>query len=118
MADRGTVVWAPDPFKTDGGNPRPWLVVSGEQMPYPDEESIAVAFTTQSHHAGSFAVPSEAWVRGEPGQQSFVLPWTVATLKDDLHIAGQQGSVTDTFTEQVTTATIPYLDSSEAADTV
>ena len=41
-------------------------------MPYPDEESIAVAFTTQSHHAGSFAVPSEAWVRGEPGQQSYV----------------------------------------------
>ena len=76
MADRGTVVWAPDPFKTDGGNPRPWLVISGERMPYPDEESIAVAFTTQSHHAGSFAVPSEAWVRGEPGQQSYMLPWT------------------------------------------
>jgi hypothetical protein len=48
------------------------LVVSGERLPYPDEESIAVACTTQSHHAGSFAVPSEAWVRGEPGQQSYV----------------------------------------------
>jgi mRNA-degrading endonuclease toxin of MazEF toxin-antitoxin module len=60
MADRGTVVWAPDPFKTDGGNPRPWLVVSGERMPYPDEELIAVAFTTQSHHTGGFPGPSEA----------------------------------------------------------
>lgn len=116
MADRGTVVWAPDPFKTGGGNPRPWLVVSGERMPYPDEESIAVAFTTQSHHGGSVAVPSEAWVRGEPDQQSHVLPWTVATLKDDLHVVGQQGSVTDEFTEQVTTATISYLDNSEASD--
>ena len=58
MADRGTVVWAPDPFKMDGGNPCPWLAVSGERMPYPSEESIAVAFTTQSHHAGSFAVPT------------------------------------------------------------
>ena len=73
MADRGTVVWAPDPFNTDAGNSRPWLVVSSERMPYPDEESIAVAFSTQSHHAGSFAVPSDAWIRGEPGQQSFVL---------------------------------------------
>ncbi len=73
MADRETVVWAPDPFKTDVGNPRPWLVVSGERMPCSDEESIAIAFTTQSHHAGSFAVPSEAWVRGEPSQQSYVL---------------------------------------------
>ena len=72
MAERGTVARSPDPFKTDGGNPRPWLVVSGERMAYPDEESIAVAFTTQSHHAGSFAVPSEAWVRDEPGQQSYV----------------------------------------------
>jgi mRNA-degrading endonuclease toxin of MazEF toxin-antitoxin module len=116
MADRGTVVWAPDPFKTDGGNPRPWLVVSGERMPYPDEESIAVAFTTQSHHAGSFAVPSEAWARGEPGHQSFVLPWTLATLKDDLHVVGRQGSVTDEFTDQVTTATISDLDNSEDPD--
>jgi hypothetical protein len=85
-------------------------------MPYPDEESIAVAFTTQSHHPGSFAVPSDAWVRGEPGQQSFVLPWTLATLKDDLHVVGRQGSVTDEFIEQVTAATITYLGSSEAVD--
>jgi hypothetical protein len=42
----------------------------------------------------------------------------VATLKDDLHIVGRQGSVTDEFTEQVTTATISYLDRSEATDTV
>jgi len=116
MADRGTVVWAPDPFKTDGGNPRPWLVVSGERMPDPDEESIAVAFTTQSHHAGSFAVPSEAWVRGEPGQQSVVLPWTVATLKDDPHVVGRQGSVTGKFTDSVTAATISYLDNAEESD--
>jgi mRNA-degrading endonuclease toxin of MazEF toxin-antitoxin module len=117
MADRGTVVWAPDPFKTDGGNPRPWLVVSGERMPYPDEESIGVAFTTQSHHSGSFAVTSDAWVRGEPGQQSYVLPWTVATLKDDLHIVGRQGSVTEEFIEQVATATISYLNTREEAET-
>lgn len=81
MAERGEVVWAPDPFKSGSGNPRPWLVVSTRQLPYPDEESIAVAFTTQSHHPGSFAVPSEAWVRGEPRTQSYVLPWTVATLR-------------------------------------
>lgn len=117
MVERGTVVWAPDPFKTDAGNPRPWLVVSGERMPYPSEESIAVAFTTQSQHAGSFAVPSDAWVRGEPARQSFVLPWTIATLKDELHVVGQQGSVTDDFTEQVTAATIDYVDGSEAART-
>lgn len=116
MANRGTVVWAPDPFKSDAENPRPWLVISGDQMPYPDEESIAVAFTTQSHHPGSIMVPSDAWIRGEPGQQSYVLPWTVATIKDDLHVVGTQGSTTHEFTEQVTTATISYLDSAAASE--
>jgi hypothetical protein len=62
-------------------------------------------------------VPSEAWIHGEPGQQSFVLPWTVATLKDDLHVVGRQGPVTNEFTEQVTAATITHLDDSEAAET-
>jgi hypothetical protein len=86
-------------------------------MPDPDEESIAVAFTTQSHHAGSFAVPSEAWVRGGPGQQSLVLPWTVATLKDHRHVGGRQGSVTHEFTEQVTTAPISSPTNPEEAET-
>ena len=112
MPDRGTVVWAPDPFKTDSGNPRPWLIISDERLPYPDKESIAVAFTTQSHHPGSLTVSSDAWVRGEPNQQSYVLPWTVATLKDAVHIVGTQGSVTGTFANQVVSATISYLDDS------
>jgi mRNA-degrading endonuclease toxin of MazEF toxin-antitoxin module len=110
MAVQGEVVWAPDPFKSGGGNPRPWLVVSADRLPYPDEESIAVAFTTQSRHPGSFAVPSEAWVRGEPGTQSHVLPWSVATLKDEIHTVGVQGSVTDEFVERVTATLISYLE--------
>lgn len=114
MAARGEVVWAPDPFKSGGGNPRPWLVVSADRLPYTDEESIAVAFTTQSRHPGSFAVPSEAWVQGEPDTQSHVLPWSVATLKDDIHIVGVQGAVTDVLAERVTTTLISYLDSSVA----
>lgn len=110
MAGRGDVVWAPDPFKSGGGNPRPWLVVSTEQLPYPDEESIAVAFTTQSHHPGGFEVPSEAWTQGEPNTRSYVLPWTVATLKEETHVVGMQGAVTDEFADRVTTSLCSYLD--------
>lgn len=114
MTERGTVIWAPDPFKSGGGNPRPWMVVSAESLPYPDEESIAVALTTQSHHPGSFVVPSEAWTRGEPQKESYVLPWSVATLKDDLHVVGVQGTVTETFVGRTTNTLISYLDSSSA----
>jgi len=116
MADRGTVVWAPDPFKTDSGNPRPWLIISDDRLPYPEKESIAVAFTTQSHHSGSLTVPGDSWVRGEPNQQSYVLPWTIATLKDAVHIVGTQGSITAAFTDQVVSATISYLNESTVTD--
>lgn len=115
MATAGTVVWAPDPFKSSGGNPRPWLILSTDRLPYPDEESIGVAFTTQSHHPGSVAVPSTAWVRGEPRQKGHVLPWTVATLKHDLHVVGRQGTVTDVFTDRIRRATISYLGGSGIA---
>jgi mRNA-degrading endonuclease toxin of MazEF toxin-antitoxin module len=112
MASRGEVVWAPDPFKSGDGNPRPWLVVSAERLPYRNEESIAVAFTTQSHHSDSLVVPSEAWVRGEPDTQSHVLPWSVATLKDEIHVVGVQGTVTAEFTKRVANVLIAYLDPS------
>lgn len=110
--DTRDVVWAPNPFDTTSGNPRPWLVVAGEQLPYAGEESIGVAFTAQSHHPGSFPVPSSAWFRGKPNRRSHVLPWTVATLKDDIHVVGTQGTVVEEFTRRVATATISYLDDS------
>lgn len=115
MVGRCNVVWAPDPFKSgdrgsDGSNPRPWLVLSADRLPYPDEEAIAVALTTQTHHPGSFPVPSDGWVRGEPPTTSYVLPWSVATLKTELHVVGRQGSVTPDFADRVATETIAYLD--------
>lgn len=113
MVDRGDVVWAPDPFKPQTGTPRPWLVIAVDRLPYPQDESIAVAFTTSSHHPGSFRVPSESWALGEPGQRSFVLPWTIATLKNDIHVVGQQGSVTEEFVDSVTEATISVLTSDD-----
>lgn len=115
MARRCDVVWAPDPFKSGGDegtpNPRPWLVIAADRLPYPDEECITVALTTQTHHPRSFPVPSKSWVAGEPPTTSFVLPWSVATLKDDLHVVGKQGSVTSKFAEQVAIETATYLGS-------
>lgn len=110
MTERGDVIWAPDPFAADEANPRPWLVISTDRMPYADEESIGVALTTQSHHPGSFGVASTAWNSGEPSTASYVLPWTVATLKADLHVVGTQGTVTEAFVERVAATTASHLD--------
>lgn len=109
MAARGEVVWAHDPFREDGSNPRPWLVLASEALPYPDEECIAVALTTASHHRGSLRVPGAAWVRGAPSDRGHVLPWSVATLKTDVHVVGTQGTVTPSFVDRVVSALVAYL---------
>lgn len=110
MPTRGEVVWARDPFRAGGSNPRPWLVVANEALPYPEEECIAVALTTTSHHRGSLRVPGAAWTRGEPSGRGYVLPWSVATLKSDLHVVGTQGAVTPSFAQRVVSALVAYLE--------
>lgn len=92
MGRRGEVVWASDPFR-DGANPRPWLIVAAESLPYPASDCIAVALSRQSHHPGSISVSSDDWITGYPNTSSFVLPWTVATLKQSIHIVETQGRV-------------------------
>lgn len=107
--DRNQVVWAPAPFKS-GDTARPWLIVASDRLPYPNEESIAVAFTTQSQHSGSLTVPSDAWVDGEPDRQSHALPWTISTIKDEADIVATQGRVTDEFRRRVVESLCSYLD--------
>lgn len=109
MATRGDVVWAQDPFRSGEGNPRPWLVLSGDTLPYPDQESIAAACTTRSHHPGSVAIPGPSWRCGEPDTASHVLPWTVLTLKDDQHVVGRQGRVRDAIVTRVLASLVSYL---------
>jgi mRNA-degrading endonuclease toxin of MazEF toxin-antitoxin module len=108
---RGEVIWAPDPFSLENQNknPRPWLVISTEKVPYPQEECIAIALTTQSHHPGSMGIKSEDWITGEPDRDSYVLPWTPATLKLDVHLVGVQGKVRDDLVDGVTKKTVSYI---------
>jgi len=44
--------------------------------------------------------------------QSYVLPWSVATLKEEIHVVGLQGTVTDEFVYRVSAALVSYLDPS------
>jgi mRNA-degrading endonuclease toxin of MazEF toxin-antitoxin module len=109
MAKRGEVVWAPNPFDVENSNPRPWLVVSTDRIPYSEEECMVVALTTQGHHSGSIQVSSEDWLSGEPDRDSYVLPWTVATLKQSLHIVGLQGELRSGLVEETVDAVMWYL---------
>ena len=103
----GDVVWAPDPYRT-GSNPRPWLVLSADAIPYSGEEYICVGLTLSDLPA-NIAVTESDWVAGyNPERLSYCSPWVLATIKHDA-IASPQGRVTDEFTQGIVDRSSAYL---------
>lgn len=104
--ERGDVVWAADPFR-GGSNPRPWLVLAVDALPYPGEEYICAALTTSdlpaNHEVG------DAWVAGRnPDTMSYCSPWVVPTVKHGA-VVNPQGEVTDAFADAMAGERVSYL---------
>lgn len=102
----GDVFWAPDPYRS-GSNPRLWLVLASEGLPYPGEEYICAALTTSdlpsNHRIG------DAWVAGRnPEKTSYCSPWVVATIKDRA-VDGPQGEVSADFAARMKDESRTYL---------
>lgn len=110
----GDVFWAPDPFR-QGSNPRLWLVLASENLPYPGEEYICAALTTSDLPA-NFEV-GDNWITGQnPEKTSYCSPWVVGTLKHRA-VANPQGKITSTFTDRMIDRCEEFLDSqTEFAD--
>ena len=103
----GDVFWAPDPYNT-GGNPRPWLVLAADAVPYTGEEYICAGFTLSDLPA-NIEVTATDWVMGnDPARTSYCSPWVLATIKHEA-VAGPQGSVTEDFTRKVADESVAYL---------
>jgi hypothetical protein len=103
----GDVFWAPDPFRT-GSNPRLWLVLAAEGLPYAREEYICAALTTSELPQN--AELGDNWITGkDPDTTSYCSPWVVATIKHDA-VVSPQGKVTASFTDQMITECKDYLD--------
>jgi mRNA-degrading endonuclease toxin of MazEF toxin-antitoxin module len=103
---RGDVFWAPDPFR-EGANPRLWLVLASESLPYAGEEYVVAALTTTdlpaNHRVG------DDWVSGnDPSKESYCSPWVVATVKHG-DIVNPQGRVTDGFADRMAEECKAYL---------
>lgn len=106
--EKGDVFWAPDPFR-QGSNPRLWLVLAADSLPYPGQEYICVALTTSdlpdNHEVGS------DWISGDdPTKTSYCSPWVVATVKHR-SIANPQGEVTTDFADRMIAECEAYFDS-------
>lgn len=103
----GDVFWAPDPYN-QGGNPRPWLVLAADHIPYAGEEYICAGLTLSDLPA-NVAVSADDWVVGnDPERTSYCSPWVLATVKHDA-VAGGQGALTDEFTRGIVRRSLDYL---------
>ena len=95
---RGDVFWAPDPFRR-GTNPRLWLVLAAENLPYPGEEYVCAALTTSDLPANEAV--GDDWVSGRnPDETSYCSPWVIGTIKHRA-VANPQGRISTEFTERM-----------------
>ena len=103
----GDVFWAPDPYNA-GENPRPWLVLAADNIPYAGEEYICAGLTL-SDLPDNVEVGDDDWVAGnDPDTMSYCSPWVLATVKHDA-VAGAQGYVTTEFTRRIVQRSVEYL---------
>ena len=105
--ESGDVFWAPDPYDA-GDQPRPWLVLAADGLPYAGEEYICAGLTL-SDLQDNVELRDEDWIVGnDPEKTSYCSPWVLATVKHDA-VAGAQGRVTATFTERIVERSRGYL---------
>ena len=106
---KGDVFWAPDPFK-EGSDPRLWLTLVAEPLPYPGEEYVCAALTTSDLPA-NYEV-GDAWIIGQnPNKTSYCSPWVIGTVKHRA-VASPQGRITTEFTDGIIEQSKTFLDGS------
>lgn len=92
------VFWAPDPFRR-GSNPRLWLVLTADTLPFPGEEYLCAALTTSDLSANHKV--GDDWVTGRnPTKTSYCSPWVIGTVKHRA-VANPQGQITMAFTDRM-----------------
>lgn len=107
---RRDLVFAPDPFKA-GTNPRPWVIVSDEEMPFPGD--LLCVACTRSGYATNYELTADDFESGtKPDQETYCSPWLLATLKPG-SLQFKQGTLTEAFTNKVATDAVQYIDTGD-----
>ena len=104
--DRGDIVWASDPLSEKG---RPLLILGSPEFPNHGVQLITVLLSTTSYHDKSLILRKDD-DEGDPlGEQSHVLPWSLATLNSAADIEFHMTSLGDERTNDVATEVIGYI---------
>lgn len=97
--DRGAVVKGPDLFADH--DYRPFVCLSDETHPFSDEEALYAAVTTTRR---SVAIPltDEDFVTGGLPQESYVNPWTIASIRH-ADVSATEGQLVEETVETIAT---------------
>ena len=82
--NRGHVVLAPDPFKTEEDASRPWVVVNNESHPFDKEQYIVMGLTTRTWYDERIPIEEEEYIHRQAPEGSSIIPHSVASLKPEL----------------------------------
>jgi len=106
--ERGDIVWASDPLSGKG---RPMLILGIPQFPNHGVQLITALISTKTYHEDSLPLRDEDY-EGDPlGEQSHVLPWSLATLNSAADIDHYLTSLVNDRTDDVASQLIGYISS-------
>lgn len=104
--ERGDVVAAADPF--DGEGSRPFLVVNTDDHPFHGEQYVAVTLTTRTWYEETIPLRDEDFVDGGVPEESFVVPWGIAS-PGDTDVTDQFGRIRQQVVDEVVSELTSYL---------
>jgi mRNA-degrading endonuclease toxin of MazEF toxin-antitoxin module len=103
---RGDIVWGTDPLSDKG---RPLLVLGTPQLPNHGTQLVTVLISTKTYHEESLTLRDDDY-HGDPlGEQSHVLPWSLATLNSAAEVDHYLTSLVDDRTDAVASKLIGYI---------
>lgn len=105
--DRGTIVYADDPFNPDGTG-RPWVVINTPAMPYSDTQHVVLTLTSKTWHDDRIPIDDDDLAAGSLPETSSILPWAVAAIEAD-DIDETLGRVYESVVDEATKQFVSYL---------
>lgn len=106
--ERGDVVLATDPFKSDPRG-RPFLVVNHPSTPFHGEQYITCALTTRTWYDERVPLSDEDWREGGAPASSSVAPWSVNAIRSEW-IDRYQGRLRSSVVDDVVAHLVRYIE--------
>lgn len=105
--ERGTIVYAADPFK-DQGDGRPWVIVNTSEMPFHGEQYVGLTLSSKTWYDDRLPIDSEDVIDGDLPVDSSVLPWAVASI-DSADVDSVLGVLRESVVDEAVSQLVGYL---------